>query len=286
VTEATRRFDAAEAFAYVDNCLAPAKRQAFQARLLADPELRRQVAQWESQNEAIRAAYGAPASARAPIDLAGNANENGPASIRAATPKRPGAAARRASGEARPKSARAPSAAPPARFRALRRVAATASLAAILIVVSGPGGPAPPQGRLAEAALAAYRAFAAAADAPIEFRARDPQALAKWLTPQFVRGIAVPGFSSDALTLLGARIAPGTRASAAFLLYQDRGGQRVGLLIEPLDDPAPSKPSLRQSDGVSLAAWTGAGHGFAAAGADPGRVALLTRLVEQSAAAQ
>jgi anti-sigma factor RsiW len=286
VTEATRRFDAAEAFAYVDNCLAPAERQAFQARLLADPELRRQVAQWESQNKAIRAAYGAPASARAPIDLAGNTNENGPASMTAATPNRPNAAARRASGEARPKPARAPLAAPPARFRALRRFAAAASLAAILLCVSGSGGPTPPRDRLAEAALAAYRAFAAASDTAVEFRTRDSRALAKWLTPQFVKGIAVPGFSSDALTLLGARIAPGMRTSAAFLLYEDRGGQRVGLLIEPLDDPAPSKPSLRQSDGVSLAAWTGAGDGFAAAGADAEKVALLMRLVEQSSAAR
>jgi anti-sigma factor RsiW len=206
--------------------------------------------------------------------------------MKSAIPKQPGAAPRRANGEARAAPARAASAAPPARFRALRRLAAAAALAAILLVVSGPGGPTPPHDRLAEAALAAYRAFAAAADAPIEFRARDPQALTKWLTPQFARGIAVPGFSSDALTLLGARVAPGSRASAAFLVYQDRGGERVGLLIEPLDDPAPSKPSLRRSDGVSLAAWTGAGHGFVAAGADPHEVALLTRLVEEGPAAR
>ena len=278
----TKRFDAAEAFAFVDNCLAAADRPEFQARLREDPELRRQVALWEAQNEAIRAAYGAPASARAPLEFAGNANENVSGWMKSAIPKQPGAAARRATDEARAAPARAAS----ARFRALRRLAAVAALAAILLVVSGSGGPTPPHDRLAEAALAAYRAFAAAADAPIEFRARDPQALAKWLTPQFVRGIAVPGFSSDALTLLGARVAPGSRASAAFLVYQDRGGERVGLLIEPLDDPAPSKPSLRRSDGISLAAWTGAGYGFVAAGANPDEVALLTRLVEEGPVAR
>ena len=278
----TKRFETADAFAFVDHCLAPADRRAFEARLREDPELRRQVALWQSQNEAIRAAYGAPASARAPLEFAGNANENVSGWMKSAIPKQPGAAARRANDEARAAPARAAS----ARFRALRRLAAVAALAAILLVVSGSGGPTPPHDRLAEAALAAYRAFAAAADAPIEFRARDPQALAKWLTPQFVRGIAVPGFSSDALTLLGARVAPGSRASAAFLVYQDRGGERVGLLIEPLDDPAPSKPSLRRSDGISLAAWTGAGYGFVAAGANPDEVALLTRLVEEGPVAR
>ncbi|MGD0764258.1 MAG: hypothetical protein ABR929_13910 [Roseiarcus sp.] len=282
----TKRFETADAFAFVDHCLAPADRRAFEARLREDPALRRQVALWQSQNEAIRAAYGAPASARAPLELAGNANENVSAWMKSAILKQPGAAARPANGEARAAPARAASAAPSARFRALRRLATVAALAAILLVVSGPGGPTPPHDRLAEAGLAAYRAFAAAADAPIEFRARDPQALTKWLTPQFVRGIAVPGFSSDALTLLGARVAPGSRASAAFLVYQDRSGERVGLLIEPLDDPAPSKPSLRRSDGVSLAAWTGAGHGFVAAGTDLHEVALLTRLVEEGPAAR
>lgn len=281
----TRRFDAAEVFAFVDRCLAPAERRAFQARLSENPELRRQVALWESQNEAIRAAYGAPGSTRASIDLARNSNENVPVWVRSATQEQASAAQKRANGEARAKRGRAASAASPAPFHALRRVAAVAALAAILVAVSGPGGPTPPHGRLAEAALAAYRAFAAASDAPVEFRTRDPQALTKWLTPQFAKGIVVPGFSSNALTLLGARIAPGMQASAAFLVYEDRGGARVGLLIEPLDDPAPSKPSLRRSDGVSLAAWTGAGHGFVAAGADPEKVALLTRLVEDSPAA-
>ncbi len=281
----TRRVETAEAFAFVDRCLAPADRRAFQARLREDAELRRQVALWESQNEAIRAAYGAPASARAPIGLARNANENVPAWMKSAIREQPSAATRRANGEARAKLARAASAAPPARFIALRRVAAAAALAAILLVASASGGPTPPQSRLIEAGVAAYRAFAAASDAPVEFRTRDPRALTKWLAPQFVTGIVVPGFSSDALTLLGARIAPGTRASAAFLVYEDRGGERVGLLIEPLDDPAPSEPTLRQSDGVSLAAWTGAGHGFVAAGADPREVALLTGLVEESPAA-
>ncbi|MGO4870920.1 MAG: anti-sigma factor family protein [Roseiarcus sp.] len=285
-----RPVETAEVFAYVDNCLDPDERRAFEARLRENAELKRQVAKWESQNQAIRAAYGATASARPAIDLGRNSNENVPAWMVAAMQSRRNAAAPRANAEARSKpsrSAAAPdaqtrSAAPPARrFLAGPRVAA---LAAILLVVSAPSGPKRPQGELIDAGLSAYRAFATGADVPVEFRAGDPDALTKWLAPQFPRGIVVPRISSDELTLLGARIAPGTTTSAAFLVYENRRGERVGLLIEPLDAPAPSRPTLRESGGISVAAWTDAGEGFAAAGSDPEEVAALTRLIERTPA--
>ncbi|MBV8661581.1 MAG: hypothetical protein JO107_00635, partial [Hyphomicrobiales bacterium] len=91
----TTGFGAVETFAYVDNCLTPAERRAFEARLRDDPQLRREVALWESQNAAIRSAYGAPAATPAAIDLGRNSNENQPARI-AVSPHD-----RRASGPAR-----------------------------------------------------------------------------------------------------------------------------------------------------------------------------------------
>lgn len=289
----TSRLETAEAFAYVDNCLAPADRLAFEARLREDADLRRQVALWESQNGAIRAAYGAAASARAAIDLGGNSNENFPVWMASAVQARRSAAATRANGETRAKPprgqtapvARAPSLAPRApRFALARRALAIAALAAGLLVVGAPGGPTWPRGQSIDAGLAAYRAFAAASDVSVELRTSDPETLTKWLTPQFARAIAAPVFSSGALTLLGGRLTPGTAASAAFLVYENRRGEHIGLLIEPLDAPAPTRPALRQSDSVSLALWTDAGHGFVAVGRDPQDVVMLAHLVEESSA--
>ena len=45
----------------------PAARRAFEARLGADAELRRNVARWQAQNRDIRCAFGAPA--REALDL-------------------------------------------------------------------------------------------------------------------------------------------------------------------------------------------------------------------------
>jgi len=289
-----RRLESAEAFAYVDDCLAPADRRAFEARLREEPELRRQVGLWESQNRAIRAAFGAVGSARAAIDLGGSSNENSPLWLASAIQSRRSAAAR-APDEARSPlragpAIRAPSPAPSAvarapRFVLGRRVLTIATLAAGLLVVGAPDGSTGSRSQLIDAGLAAYRAFAAS-EAPVEFQASDAATLTQWFARRIGRGIAVPGFSSGALTLLGGRVAPTTTTNAAFLVYENRRGERAGLLIEPLDAPAPSTPTLVEAGGVSLAAWSDASRALVAVGADPDEVALLARLVEESPAAR
>jgi anti-sigma factor RsiW len=292
----TGRFDAAEAFAYVDNCLGPTERRAFEARLREDAALRRQVALWESQNGAIRAAYGAAGSPRAAIDLGRNSNENAPVWMAAAAQTRRVVAASASGGEARvwrPRaematiSRSAPSEEVWPRLSLGRGLLAIAVFVAAMLTAGAPNGLSWPRDKLIASGVAAYRAFAApAALTPVEFRASDPEALTKWFMPQFARGVVAPRLAPSGLTLLGGRIAPGTTASAAFLVYQDARGGRVGLLIEPLDAPPPSKPTLRQSDGLNVAAWTDAGRGLVAVGADRDSVATLIRLVDGAVAAR
>ena len=288
----TERFDAAEAFAYVDNCLAPVERRAFESRLRDDADLRREVALWESQNEAIRAAYGAAVPSRAAIDLGRTSNENMPVWMAAAAQSRRAAAISR---NAEPRSwppraeaaaARAPSAeAASPRPRLGRGLLATVVFATALLFAAPPGGPLWPRDKLIAAGLAAYRAFATPATlTPVEFRASDPDALTKWFSPQFARGVVVPRLPPYPFKLLGGRIAPGTTASAAFIVYQTARGDRVGLLIEPLDAPSPSPPEALSVDGVSLAAWTDAGRGLVAIGADSESIVELTRLIDAAVA--
>lgn len=56
----TEQFAAADLHAYVDNCLDRERRSALEAKLQKDPQMLRRVQLWQSQNEAIRAAFGAP----------------------------------------------------------------------------------------------------------------------------------------------------------------------------------------------------------------------------------
>ena len=154
-------------------------------------------------------------------------------------------------------------------------------MAATLLFVASPPNPSWPRDKLIAAGVAAYRAFAApSALIPLEFQTSDPEALTRWFSPQFARRVAAPELRSGALKLIGGRIAPGTMASAPFLVYEDAHGDRVGLLIEPLDAPAPSVPILRWREGLSVAAWTDAGHALVAIGADRGSVVELTALIE------
>jgi hypothetical protein len=75
--------------------------------------------------------------------------------------------------------------------------------------------------------------------------------------------------------LVGARLTPGSQATATLYLYENPRGLRVALLVEPLDEIAPAAARRRDVDGLSVVAWTGAGYGFAAAAADDADVAAL-----------
>ena len=263
----TGRADPAETLAYVDDCLDPEARSEFEAQLKADPELRRVVARWEAQNRAIRAAFGAPP--RSALDLGGASNENG--ARRAGEAARPTDGGSRSSGVVRTRRAAARPIAKPCPAgpgATARRLAGVIALAAAVLWVGLPSlGPRPPAALFA-AGVSAARTLA---DLPVEFAAADPAALAQRLGPRLA--LAPP--LAPGLQLVGARLAPGSRATATLYLYDDARGERVTLLVEPLDEIAATPPQRGEIDGLSVAAWTGAGYGFAAAAADDADVAAL-----------
>ncbi|MGP0103914.1 anti-sigma factor family protein [Rhodoblastus sp.] len=263
----TGRVDPAETLAYVDDCLDPEARSEFEARLKADPELRREVARWEAQNRAIRAVFGAPP--RGALDLGGASNENG--ARRAGEAAGPADGAARSFGQARKRRA---AARPIARPRpagpgpTARRLAGAVALAAAIVWVGLPSlGPRPPAALLAAGAAAAR----ALADLPVEFVAGDPAALAQRLGPRLA--LAPP--LAPGLRLVGARLAPGSQATATLYLYDNSRGERVALMVEPLDEIVAAAPRRGEADGLSVAAWTGAGYGFVAAARADADVAAL-----------
>jgi anti-sigma factor RsiW len=256
----TGRANPAEMLAYVDDCLDPQARSAFEARLKADPELRREVARWESQNRAIRAAFGAPP--RGALDLGGASNENavrraGEAAKSVDGAARPFGQARKRRAAARPIAKPRPSGPGPTARRLVRVV----TLAAAIAWVGLPSlGPRPPAALIAAGASAAR----ALGDLPVEFVAGDPAALAQRLGAR----LALSPPLAPGLQLIGARLAPGSQATATLYLYENSRGERVTLMVEPLDEIGAAPARRGEADGLSVAAWTGAGYGFVAAAHD------------------
>jgi anti-sigma factor RsiW len=263
----TGRIDPAETLAYVDDCLDPQARGDFEARLQADPELRREVARWEAQNRAIRAAFGAPP--RSALDLGGASNENGARRAGELAGAIDGAA--RPFGQARKRRAAARPIAKPRHAGPgpiARRLAGAVALAAAIVWVGLPSlGPRPSSALVAAGASAAR----ALADLPVEFAAGDPSALVARLGPRLA--LAPP--LAPGLRLVGARLAPGSQATATLYLYENARGERVALMVEPLDETIAAPARRSEADGLSVAAWTGAGYGFVAAAAEDADVAAL-----------
>jgi anti-sigma factor RsiW len=258
----------ADLHAYVDNCLEPDERLAFEERMARDPALTRRAAAWRAQNGAIRAAFDGEAARAFSISAVRHHNEILVKGRRSAT------VGGRPSGEQAPRAstpavaeALRPSpqvgAPGPLRSSLLRRV----GLAAISVCVAcvwAPAAPVVPGKGLGEAGVAAFRAFARPGVAPVELAASDRTESEAWLSARLMHPIFLPATPST-VSLVGARLAPYPGAPAAFLLYRSQG-RPLGLLVQSLDAPPRRAPDLVAADGAAAAVWTWRGEGFALVG--------------------
>jgi anti-sigma factor RsiW len=233
-----REFDVhaeADLHAYVDDCLDPAKRPAMEQALAANEILRGAADRWRQQNDSIRAAFDRLPPVRAPTPI------------------------RRFDKLAD----RGVEIAPPGRR------ASTGIVAIVVAVIAGLFFAATPrdQGRdlavaphavtaLVGASFAAYRTYSAASVVPVEPGLSSPRALRDWLRPQLGHDIPVPDLSRIGLTRLGARIVPGVRAPAAFLMYEDDARMRVAIYVEDGGLLPVLAPAVEQVGAVEATAFS------------------------------
>ena len=258
----------ADLHAYVDGCLEPDERLAFEQQMAQDPAIARRAALWRAQNNAIRTAFDGESARAFPISLVRHQNETFGKSARS------GGASAKPSGEQPARatlSAVARTGRPSARilgrdaFRPwLAWRLGLAVLSLCLAFVWAPAATVVPAGRLGEAGVAAFQAFARPGVEPVEFATSGAAEAQGWLTARLARPVYLPATPS-ALKLIGARIAPYPAASAAFLVYkaQDRA---IGLLVQSLDAPTTTAPQLIPADGGMAAVWTWRGQGLALVG--------------------
>jgi anti-sigma factor RsiW len=257
----------ADLHAYVDDCLGPDERLAFEKHMEEDPALARRAATWRAQNSAIRSALDGESPRAFAISIVRHQNEI------PGKGRRPGSAAGRPSREqlSRPSLSGLDDAlriaadvgaedafrtSPPWRL-------GLAALIVCLLCVWSPPTPVFPAKGVGEAAAVAFRAFVRPGVAPVEFASGDRDEVQEWLTTRLSRPVYLP--APPTVGLVGARIAPYPSAPAAFLVYSAQE-RMVGLLVRPLDAPVTREPELLAADGRSAAVWAWGGQGFALVG--------------------
>ncbi len=245
----------AQALAYVDGCLGPDQKPEFMRRLAADPSLAARVEQWQAQNEAIRRTFDGKriGAARgefevespAPVRVApaspprrefGRRRDSWGEDLRERGPMRTGAASERARRR-------------PFAGRFFRRGAAILVATALGLALSAIPAPIDPSPQSAFVAFSAYRTFAGE---PAEFSTAEAAALERWLRPRLGGWVAVPNLRGAGFTLIGGRVIPGAHGPAAFVLYRDGAGTRIGLALE--SGEAPPKTFTRASGALLAAA--------------------------------
>ena len=257
----------ADLHAYVDDCLEPDERLAFENRMAQDPALGRRATAWRAQNSAIRAALDGEGAKAFSISLVRHQNEvpsrgRRPANVGG----RPGDQPARPSSLTAVVDATRSSAevGKPSALRPLLWRPVLAALSIGLACIWAPAAGVVPAKELGAADVAAFRAFARPGVAPVELATGDRTEAEAWLTTRLTRPVHLPETPS-AVSLIGARIAPYPGAPAAFLLYRSQD-RPLGLLIQPLDAPQPTAPRLLAADGGDAAVWTSRDEGFALVG--------------------
>jgi anti-sigma factor RsiW len=259
----------ADLHAYVDDCLEPDERLAFERQMTQDPALARRAAQWRAQNIAIRAAFDGESARTFSINIVRHQNETpgkaGRSAAAGGRPFRDGPMRQSPPASAEASQFSAKVAAPHVSRPSLGWRVALAALSVFFALVWAPAATVVPAQELGEAGVAAFQAFARPLVVPVEFATRDRTEAQAWLATRLMHSVTLPTTPS-AMRLMGARIAPYPGSPAAFLVYESQD-RPVGLLIQSLDAPATTAPQLlAAADGRAAAVWTWRGQGFALVG--------------------
>lgn len=211
--------------------LPPAERADLQARIARDPAAAAMLADWQAQDRALQALC--DPAAQEPV----------PGRLTAVI-----AQARRAEGriEGRDRRQSRPAPRPGAAAR-LARAAGLVAAGAVLGLALGawglrqgwlPGLPAGAPALVAAAgpapaAAAAHRTFAVEVAHPVEVTAEEDRHLTGWLSKRLGHPIVPPDVSALGFRLMGGRILPAERGTAALLMYEDGTGRRISLYAAP-----------------------------------------------------
>ena len=228
-----------ELHAYVDNRLDPARRHAVQRYLEANPEARRRVLAWVSQNEALRVRFASVLAEPLPpsLNLSRLIEE---------------------------------------RLRSRRAIWRTAAAAAIALLAGGGAGwfmhgnsrIATATALLEQQAIATHVVYSADRRHPIEVTAAERDHLAQWLSNRLQRKVQPPDLDALGYQLIGGRLlATEHGGAAALFMYENAGHQRLSVVMRPMSrDLRAQREVIAQKSAVNGCAWIAGGMGYAVVG--------------------
>ncbi|KJF73955.1 anti-sigma factor family protein [Agrobacterium arsenijevicii] len=225
--------------AYVDGLLSDDDRAAVEAWLTERPEERERVADWKKQAETLRNAFAAYA-AEHPHDTSMFAPKTGSA------------------------------------WRLKPVLLRTAAV--LLIFAAGaaagrlvPSSPSTPQDVVLASqttdipaqAKSAYLIYASEVRHPVEVGAEQQPHLAAWLGKRLGYPFAIPDLSKLGYDLVGGRLIPVSGKPGAMLMYQDKTGRRVTVLIGRNEENRTTSFRMASADGVETFYWIDNELGYA-----------------------
>jgi anti-sigma factor RsiW len=230
--------------AFVDQRLDGARRNEAQAWLDTHPEVAAQVAAFQRQRDALRAAA-------API-----AEEPIPPRL---NPRHLMDARRQSRG-----------------WSSWRAMAA-----AVLLLVAGGAGGWSLRGQGAEvpenngvAALAheaayTFGVFGTDRSHSVELDAADKAELVSWIASRIGRTVAVPDLEAAGYTFMGGRVVATPRGAAGLLMYNNGQGQRLAVMVRPMAIDQDTRMSKYSYGDIQDFAWASKGTGFSLVGEAP-----------------
>ncbi|MBV9243359.1 MAG: hypothetical protein JO366_00935 [Methylobacteriaceae bacterium] len=278
----------ADLHAFADGFATAERRAEIIAFLESEPEVARRVADWCTQNEAIRRALGKAMAEPLPAALA-------------ATPSRVTCDAQEPLKAVVHASRHAPASDRIERTRQRRSAGLTSVVGAAILfglatgwigahALAPWGAPAPrtmlrsgaldPVGTFAVRAIEAHETFASDPLYPVEISAQDKPRLGQWLAARLGADVIVPDLGRAGYNLLGGRLIATNLGPAVLLLFENGGGERLGLTFARTAPPDDRLLRYQGTATIGTVVWSDANHLFALSGPPDGaRLAALARRV-------
>ena len=112
-------------------------------------------------------------------------------------------------------------------------------------------------------AKSAYLIYASEVRHPVEVGAGEQQHLATWLGKRLGYPFAIPDLSKIGYDLVGGRLIPVSGKPGAMLMYQDRTGRRVTVLIGHNEENRTTSFRMASADGIETFYWIDNELGYA-----------------------